>query len=126
MKRIWIAGIAFIIVLGLCIYQIIFVNKAISSVQAKVTESMESLEIEDYETTKELTDEIEELWNEKNKKLALTISHIQIEDVDQSISVLNANIKSEEYSDFLAELSRINVKLDNIRDSGIPIISNIL
>lgn len=126
MKRIWIASIAFIVVLGLCIYEIIFVNKAISSVQSKVAESIESLEVEDYETTNKLTDEIDELWKENNKKLALTISHIQLEDVDQSISVLNASIKAEEYSDFLAELYRINVKLDNIKDSGIPVISNIL
>ena len=126
MKRIWVAIIAFALVISLCIVENILVNKTISELQENVSLAQDYVKSKDIENANITTQKINDIWENKNKTREMLIAHDQLEPIQISIAVLKANLDTEEYNDFLAESNKISAHLDNLKNTESPTINNIL
>ena len=126
MKRIWVAIIAFALVISLCIVENILVNKTISELQENVNLAQDYVKSKDIENANITTQKINDIWENKNKTIEMLIAHDQLEPIQISIAVLKANLDTEEYNDFLAESNKISAHLDNLKNTESPTINNIL
>ncbi len=126
MKRIWVAIIAFALVISLCIVENILVNRTISELQENVSLAQDYVKSKDIENANITTQKINDIWENKNKTIEMLIAHDQLEPIQISIAVLKANLDTEEYNDFLAESNKISAHLDNLKNTESPTINNIL
>lgn len=126
MKRIWIAGAAFIIIIGLCITEIYMMNHIIDNLQNYISKAQEAALCGDMQGSLLMTEKAEESWKTDHKTLALLIGHDQLEPIDQSVATMHSYAESEEDSEFLAESAKISAHLEHIKHTEFPTISNIL
>lgn len=126
MKRIWVAIIAFALIISLCIVENILVNRTISELQENVSLAQDYVKSKDIENANITTQKINDIWENKNKTIEMLIAHDQLEPIQISIAVLKANLDTEEYNDFLAESNKIAAHLDNLKNTESPTINNIL
>ena len=126
MKRIWVAIIAFALVISLCIVENILVNKTISELQENVNLAQDYVKSKDIENANITTQKINDIWENKNKTIEMLIAHDQLEPIQISIAVLKANLYTEEYNDFLAESNKITAHLESLKNTESPTINNIL
>lgn len=126
MKRIWFAVAAFVFIILLCVIENNIVNNTISEIQENLTLAQDFIKDNDIENTSLYTQKVNDVWENNIKKVAMLISHDQLEDIDISISLLNTFLESNEYNDFLEESTRISTHLENLKDTEMPTLSNIL
>ena len=126
MKRIWVAIIAFALVISLCVVENILVNKTISDLQENISLVQDYVKSKDIENANITTQKIDDIWENKNKTIEMLIAHDQLEPIQISIAVLKANLETEEYNDFIAESNKISAHLESLKDTESPTINNIL
>lgn len=126
MKRIWVAIVAFIIIISLCIAESFLINNTVSNLKDEIITMQSFIKEEDSENAQISTENIQKIWMEKNKGIAMLISHDKLEDLEISISTLSASLESGEYNDCFTETYRIITQLENLKKNEIPSINNIL
>ena len=126
MKRIWVAIIAFALVISLCVVENILVNKTISELQENISLVQDYVKSKDIENANITTQKINDIWENKNKTIEMLIAHDQLEPIQISIAVLKANLETEEYNDFIAESNKISAHLESLKDTESPTVNNIL
>lgn len=112
----------------ICIAVIVIVI-VLNTVTGKYTkDSVESMkydlnkvkqEIEQNKDKNEISENVENTrnnWNNKYKTLAYYIEHDELEKVTLYLVGLDSNVKSEEYSEAIAELDKCVYILDHIQD----------
>lgn len=126
MKRIWVAIIAFALVISLCVVENILVNKTISELQENISLVQDYVKSKNIENANITTQKINDIWENKNKTIEMLIAHDQLEPIQISIAVLKANLETEEYNDFIAESNKISAHLESLKDTESPTVNNIL
>lgn len=126
MKRIWFAIAAFVFIISLCVIENNIVNNTISEIQENLTLAQDFIKNDDIENTSLYTQKVNDVWENNIKKVAMLISHDQLEDINISISLLSTFLEGNEYNDFLEESTRISTHLENLKDTEMPTLSNIL
>lgn len=126
MNRIWTAiSILLVLMIG-CITELTYINKITNDMKDRLLEINQYVENNSMETALKSSNELHEEWDKNHSIMALFITHDRLENIDQSVEIINANIKSDESSDFFTESARLYAQLNHLKDTELPTINNIL
>ncbi len=123
-NKLIIVGAFIVLVLGLCIYEMIAIDK----VAAESNEILTSLSNKKYSKNKltELSEQLYELWKSNMFMMAIFVQHDQIEEVEASLAIIKKSISQGDNATFQNEIARAQILIQGIRDSEFPHIENIL
>lgn len=126
MKRIWIAIALFVFILGCCITESIIVGKMVDDLYQNVEKIQSMAKEKKYDDAIKLSKEIDDKWQQEDNKLGVFISHETLDELEQELTVLKINLRCGEYNDFWAESGRVLAILQQLKDTELPSLSNIL
>ncbi len=126
MKRIWIAAIVLSAIISCCILETVFVDKIIDNLHGQLNEAETIAKTSELNNTLELVNNTYDDWIKSKDVFALFVSHGTLEEINQSFVVLISYAENDEFSDFLAENSKIVSMLDQLKDTEFLTIKNIL
>lgn len=115
-----------LMVIAVCICAVFFVKNTISSLEDDLKKVQLNIENFDLDSALKNTQTFEQNWEKKGKKLSMFMDHIKIESVDQTISVLKANLEMKRHEDANVELFRVKKLFCHISETEMPTIDNIL
>lgn len=126
MKRVWVALVMMCTVFALCITELIIANKMTDHLSETLEKAQNCVKEQQIEQALQYSDRVAEDWEHYHKILSMFLIHDRLEQIDQSLAVLDTNLKCEQYDDFLSEASRTTAQLEHIKDTELPTIQNIL
>lgn len=125
MTRVWIAaGLA-----GLVILLAIAELRLTGQTSNDLWEILKETEISaknSPDKTGELCGDIEEIWESKKKKLAMFLSHEELDNIDISIERLNRLAEVERFDQFYIECGTLRKKLEGLRETEYVNLHNLL
>ena len=126
MKRIWIAISTLIVVVGLCIGEIIWVSNIAENIESQISEIEETVSIGNLENAISFAEQISSQWNKSHNKLAIFVDHKSLEDIDQSMEIMEVSLSTLNLYQFYIETSKIKSSINDLVDTETPSIYNIL
>lgn len=126
MKRIWISITIFAIMIAGCIAESMIINKMTDKLYSDIEQAQQLVIDQNVQEAINLAKDIDSRWEKEDKVLGAFISHEILEDIEKSLTVMKVNLICEEYNDFFAESSRTLAGLQQLKDTELPKISNIL
>lgn len=126
MKRIWIAITALIMIIGLCIGEIIWIINITNNIKSQISSVNQLVLNENIDDAISLSEEILNEWDNKHNKLAIFIDHNSLEGIDQTMDIINTCLKTDNIPEFHIEVAKINALLEDLTDTEMPSIYNIL
>ena len=73
-----------------------------------------------------LSEKILNEWDNKHNKLAIFIDHNSLEGIDQTMDIINTCLTTDNIPEFHIEVAKINALLEDLTDTEMPSIYNIL
>ena len=126
MKRIWIAITALVIIVGLCIGEIIWISNITNNIKTQI-DSVSQLVLDgNIEDAVSLSEEILDEWDNKHNKLAVFIDHNSLEGIDQYMDVIDTCLVTNNIPQFYIEVAKIDALLEDLTDTEMPSLYNIL
>ncbi|HHV32034.1 MAG: DUF4363 family protein [Ruminococcaceae bacterium] len=125
MKRIWVSGIIFVLLLAMCIFGIINTQKVSSEVEQTIELAKQAAEVGDLKTAYQMSQKAVADWHQKHKILCVYMSHAKLEAIDQTLAALPALVKNEANEQFEGECDRGITQIQYLNESEIPTIQNI-
>ena len=126
MKRIWIAITALVIIVGLCIGEIIWISNVTDNIKTQMDSVNELVSDGNIEEAKSLSEEILDEWDNIHNKLAVFIDHNSLEGIDQSMDVIDTCLVTNNIPQFYIEVAKIDALLEDLTDTEMPSLYNIL
>lgn len=126
MKRLVVTSALLASVVGLCCFELYSVNKIYNEAHDIVYKMQDDIKNNYIQDAVELGDELSKLWQNNNVLLSIFIQHESLENIEQTIELINTSIKKSEESDFWMESSRAIIQLQNLCETEFPSIGNIL
>lgn len=126
MKRLLVTLSLFVVVLGTCIAETMFLDNTVSSFTEEIENTIQETTNENIEYALELSNNIEKKWQEKQAFISTFIDHNRLEQIDQSIISMITNLSNEQIEDFYVEGEVAKSQLNHLRDTELPLIQNIL
>lgn len=126
MKRLLVTLSLFVVVLGACIAETMFLDNTVSSFAEEIENTIQETTNENIEYAIELSNNIESKWQEKQAFISTFIDHSRLEQIDQSIISMKTNLLNGQVEDFYVEGEVAKSQLNHLRDTELPLIQNIL
>lgn len=126
MKRIWIAITALVIIVGLCIGEIIWISNITNNIKTQIDSVSQLVSDGNIEDAVSLSEEILDEWDNKHNKLAVFIDHNSLEGIDQSMDVIDTCLVTNNIPQFYIEVAKIDALLEDLTDTEMPSLYNIL
>ena len=126
MKRIWIAITALVIIVGLCIGEIIWISNVTDNIKTQMDSVNELVSDGNIEEAISLSEEILDEWDNIHNKLAVFIDHNSLEGIDQSMDVIDTCLVTNNIPQFYIEVAKIDALLEDLTDTEMPSLYNIL
>lgn len=126
MKRIWIAITALVIIVGLCIGEIIWISNITDNIKTQMDSVNELVSDGNIEEAISLSEEILDEWDNIHNKLAVFIDHNSLEGIDQSMDVIDTCLVTNNIPQFYIEVAKIDALLEDLTDTEMPSLYNIL
>ena len=125
MKRIWIAvGILFTTII-LCFLEVIYISNMTKNFYEQL-DLIKSLAGTNKDEAINLADQTLSQWQEKNKVLAIFITHERLEEIDELFSVIPVDLRQEGDENFLMDISKLYSKFEYLNETELPSVRNIL
>lgn len=125
MKRIWIAvGILFTTII-LCFLEVIYISNMTKNFYEQL-DLIKSLAETNKDEAINLADQTLSQWQEKNKVLAIFITHERLEEIDELFSVIPVDLRQEGDENFLMDISKLYSKFEYLNETELPSVRNIL
>lgn len=102
-----------------------FTEKTVDEISNKLESLKQIILDENIEEIKKQAEEINEVWEEKNEKLAYFIEHDELEKVSNSITEMKSHIDTETFTDAIAELEEGIFVLKHIEERNALSLKNI-
>ncbi len=126
MNRLWAAGAILLILIAVCT-SAVFITQSIT---VSIVEQMEEISLtilkEDRQTATALCKKTIDKWHVHHAVLCTYMSHIQLEEIDRSLTALSAYLEYGEEADIQAECNRIIEMISHLQEAELPYIQNIL
>ncbi len=126
MKRIWIVLSLIILIFITYIFEILWINNFTANLKNNMYLMENSLLNNNIDDALNISNETLEMWEEINHHLAIFVDHSDIDDISQSIKIVNVCIKTKNIIDSFIEISKAIYILENLLDFEIPSFHNIL
>ena len=110
-KRLWVAIICFLLVVGLVIYSTVYLNTSTKELEAPVQGMISSLQEEDIKTAEEYFATFTELYEQRRPVLAIFLHDLKINEINLSVNRLKGLFGEEYAAEALPEAESL---LDNI------------
>lgn len=125
MTRVWVALglLASIIVLAIAEFNLA-VNT--SDELLKVLDKAEVSAKLSSDQAEEFCGEMEEIWNSRKKRLAMFLSHDEIDEIGTSIESLKRLSQREKYDDFYIECGTLSEHIESLKETEIVNLQNFL
>ena len=117
-KEVIICITIFISIFGLELYTQNFTSKTVSETTELFDRLKENISKQDTEQINYDIDNIGNKWEEEQKKLAYYIEHDELEKVHTAIVKMKSYIKTENYSEALAELEDGKFVIEHIQEKN--------
>lgn len=126
MKRIWIAISALITITGLCIAEITWISNITDNLKYQIDSINELVSEENIDEAISLSEEINDNWVKNHNNLAMFIDHNNLEEIDQTMEIIDTCLKTNNISQFYIETAKIDSLIEDILDTEMPNFYNIL
>ncbi len=126
MKRVWVALVIFLSVLGLCTFGLITTNQLTGAMSERLNEIKSEVKNGNTSTAIALSESAIKEWHEYHMKMCTYMPHARLESIDQSLATLPPLIASSNGTDqFEAECERASAQIEHLKDTEMPSIANI-
>ena len=125
MKRLWYAFVLVVIALGISFTEFIAVRNSYNTFIKTIDEARTAVEQEDYKRAKRLGKDLENKWNEKEKKLNYLLEHSVLDDLSMNIAELSDLSSEESKNDFLSDIDKIKRQFIVLYTNELPYGDNI-
>ena len=126
MNRLWAAAGLLLTLIIVCTLAIISTH----TITNTITENIQQIANDSLENKTEsalaLSKQTIEKWQNHHAILCTFMSHMQLEEIDRSLSTLPAYIELGEQADIQAECNRIIEMVSHLNETEMPYIQNIL
>ncbi len=129
MKKVIGALFLAVVSVAACFFCLFYIEGVSEKALGYVFNIQNLVENKDYEYAKINAQELENLWNDENKKLSMFVHHEMLEEIDESIKSINIIVKDfdeNEKIDLKINCQKAKSLLENFKDSEKPTIDNIL
>ena len=126
MKRQIISIVMLFIALGICIWELAFLNFTIDEFKNNI------YNIQTFQSDKNTDEAINKAnsviddWKNHKNFLSSFINHEPLDEIETSLETIKIALENDEQEDFLVECKKSLIWLDNIRDTESPSVGNIL
>ena len=125
-KEIVISIVVIVLIVILDIITQNFTNEAVAYMEENLLSLKEDLINESSEEqVQEKMEEMLDVWEEKEEKMAYYIEHAELEKIDTELNALKANILVNEYKEGVPELEKCLYTLGNIKEKSEIKVKNI-
>ena len=125
MKRLWYAFVLVVIALGISFTEFIAVRNSYNTFIKTIDEARTAVEQEDYKRAKRLGKDLENKWNEKEKKLNYLLEHSVLDELSMNIAELSDLSSEESKNDFLSDIDKIKRQFIVLYTNELPYGDNI-
>ncbi len=128
MKRlIWVLVLAFISA-GVCVSSLLYVVKTSDEAGKYVSQIKTLTNNGKYENAKIKALELSRFWENNNTMLSIILHHKILEEIEESIKLIATALENtpESESEAKLEITKAEIKINNLRQVEIPTISNII
>jgi len=105
-------------ILGLEFYTQNFTQKTVNEITGIFKNIEENISKQDIEQTNNEIKNIEDKWEEKQKKLAYYIEHDELEKVHTAIVTMKSYVQTEDFSSAMAELEEGKFVIEHIQEKN--------
>lgn len=126
MKRQIISIVMLFLALGICIWELAFLNFTIDEFKSNIHN------IQTFQSDKNTDEAINKAnsiindWKNHKNFLSSFINHEPLDEIETSLETIKIALENDEQEDFLVECKKSLILLDNIRDTETPSVGNIL
>ena len=126
MKRVWIALVLFLLVLGLCVWEMTSHVSTMRELRDSLEQAEELAARGELRQACEDMEQINSCWHQRLKILSTSLSHDQLEQVDSSIAILISTLQRENLDEFYLEYARVTSQLEHLEQTERLRLENIL
>lgn len=120
MKRLIISGLLLIIMVGIGISTLIYIDHSCSQTIDQAELAKQAIDRQDYQTATEEIGVLETDWNEKEPYLCLFVRHGELEEISRQMASLSDLLAHQDFSEASASLNRIISIADHIKTTEKP------
>ena len=125
-KRLFISIGLLLLSVGIAICSFVYVCVITDKVADTIVSLQKHIANEEYSKASDESKNLDMVWRDSHHILEVFIHHEALENIDQSISVINTSIERGCWDDFWSESSRVTSQIENLHDSEKPSVGNIL
>lgn len=125
-KRLFLSIGLFVFSLAIGAYSFFYVVRTTNKVSDTIVSLQNHVTNQEYSKALDEAKNLDISWKKSHHILEIFIHHEALENVDQSLSVINTAIDKESWDDFWSESARVASQIENLHDSENPSIGNIL
>ncbi len=129
MKKVVGALILALISIVACIVSLFYIENTSETALSYVSEIQNKIEKNDYKSSAEKAQNLENFWNKKNDLLATFVHHEMLEEIDESVRSINVMLKNfdeSEKTNLKVECKKAQTLLEDFKNAETPTIINIL
>ena len=128
MKKIWATIILISLTIGVCCFFLFYVISVSDQASESVYQIQTHVSDKKYKHAQKSVKQLDDFWKSNHTMLSIILHHEILEEIEESIAVLEATLQQpeEEIPQFWLESTRTLVKIANLRDLEIPNVANIL
>lgn len=126
MKRFITSIVLFLVTLGACVSETIFLNDTVAKFTQDIEYIIQNASDKNIETARQLAEDVNVKWQEQQAFISTFINHDRLEDISQSMISLKASLSQQQIEDFFVECEVAKSQLNHLKDTEFPSIQNIL
>lgn len=126
MWRVISAIIIFAVSILACISEVLILNSSINELKGNIQSIEAYVQNDEIETALEENKALENKFKNKYLYMSTFIDHERLEDIEESILLMSVNLENDSKEDFFVESSKVNLELDNLNNTELPLLGNLL
>lgn len=126
MSRLGITTLLLVLAISLCVFEFFKVNSISEKMIDDLTSIKQLVSDENIVDATELCHNTYDFWQSNTLLLSIFIQHDNIENIEQTLALMNSAVEKNEIGDFWAENQRAIIQISNLSDTEYPNIENIL
>ena len=125
-KRLFLSIGLFLFSIAIGAYSFFYVVNTTNKVSDTIVSLQNYVANGEYSKASDEAKNLDVSWKKSHHILEIFIHHEALENVDQSLSIINTAIDKECWDDFWSESARATSQIENLHDSENPSIGNVL
>lgn len=126
MWRVISAIIILAVSISACISEILILNSSINELKGDIQSIEAYVQNNEIETALDENKILEDNFQNKYLYMSTFIDHDRLEDIEESILLMSVNLENDNKEDFFVESSKVNLELDNLNNTELPLLGNLL